>query len=119
MTTRSLPPMLALIALALASCGYETIDEATCPPGGTKLTYANFGKQFFSDHCNSCHSAETKLRKGAPENYFFNTRAAILEHKDRIFAESAASNNSMPPGPDDPPIEEREKLAEWLVCGAP
>jgi mono/diheme cytochrome c family protein len=109
----------ALIALALASCGYQTIDEATCPPGGTKLTYEGFGRPFFLGKCNRCHSAETKDRQGAPENYVFNTRAEILEHKDRIFAESAGPNNSMPPGPDDPSIEERDKLAEWLVCGAP
>jgi len=116
---QSLRAALAVAALALASCGYQTIDEATCPPAGTKLTYASFGESFFSGHCNSCHSAETKLRKGAPENYFFNTRAAIVEHKDRIFAESAGANDSMPPGPDDPALEERDKLAEWLVCGAP
>jgi uncharacterized membrane protein len=112
-------PALALLALALASCGYQTIDEATCPPGGTKLTYDVFGQQFFTGYCNRCHSAETKLRQGAPENYVFNTRAQILEHKDRIFARSAGSNDSMPPGPEDPPIKQRERLAEWLVCGAP
>ncbi len=116
---QSLRAALAVAALALASCGYQTLDEATCPPAGTKLTYANFGQAFFSGHCNSCHSAETKNRKGAPESYFFNTRAAIVEHQDRIFAESAGANDSMPPGPDDPALEERDKLAEWLVCGAP
>ena len=110
---------LAFAALVLASCGYQTIDEATCPPGGTKLTYASFGQPFFASNCNYCHSAETSLRQGAPENYVFSTRAAIAEHKDRIFARSAGSNDSMPPGPDDPPVEERDKLAEWLVCGAP
>lgn len=110
---------LALLTLALASCGHETIDEATCPPGGTKLTDEVFGKQFFSGHCNSGHSAETKLRQGAPDNYVFSTRAQIVEHKDRIFERSAGTNDSMPPGPDDPAIEERDKLAEWLVCGAP
>ena len=49
----------------------------------------------------------------------FSTRAQIFEHKERIFERSAGNNDSMPPGPDDPPIEERDKLAEWLVCGAP
>ena len=113
-TLRMLP-----LALALASCGYETIDQATCPPGGTKLTYANFGEQFFVTYCDSCHSAETSLRKGAPEDYVFASRADIVQHKDRVFARSAGTNDSMPPGPDDPPIDERDKLAEWLVCGAP
>ena len=110
---------LALTPLLLASCGYQTIDEATCPPGGTMLTYEGFAQPFFAGNCDYCHSATTSLRKGAPENYVFSTRAQIATHRDRIFARSAGSNDSMPPGPDDPPIEERDKLAEWLVCGAP
>jgi uncharacterized membrane protein len=110
---------IALLTLALASCGYETIDEITCPPEGTALTFASFGRPFFVGRCNTCHSAETSSRQGAPDNYVFDTRAQILEHKDRIFARSAGPNDSMPPGPDDPPREERDKLAEWLVCGAP
>ena len=39
--------------------------------------------------------------------------------RERIFLRSAADNTTMPPGPDDPPIEERAKLAEWIACGAP
>ena len=119
MTARASRAALALVALALASCGYKTLDEATCPPAGTTLTYANFGQQFFSGYCNSCHSAASSDRQGAPDNYVFATRLQIAEHKDRIFARSAGSNDSMPPGPNDPPIEERDKLSEWLVCGAP
>ena len=119
MSARSSRLALAAVALALASCGYQNLDEATCPPAGTKLTYANFGEAFFSGYCNICHSAETKNRKGAPENYVFASRAEILANKDRIFTESAGVNDSMPPGPDDPPREDRDKLAEWLVCGAP
>jgi hypothetical protein len=43
----------------------------------------------------------------------------VQRHRTRIFARSAADNDSMPPGPDDPPEAEREKLADWLACGAP
>jgi uncharacterized membrane protein len=116
---RSSRVALALAALVLASCSYKNIDEATCPPGGTKLTYASFGQGFFASYCDSCHSAPSSDRQGAPDNYVFASRAQIADHKDRIFARSAGSNDSMPPGPDDPPIAERDKLAEWLVCGAP
>jgi uncharacterized membrane protein len=112
-------PLLALLTLALASCGYATIDEATCPPQGTKLTYEAFGRPFFLVYCNTCHSAEISARRGAPDNYVFDTREQILEHQARIFERSAGTNDSMPPGPDDPPIDQRDKLAEWLVCGAP
>lgn len=109
----------AILILSACGCGFETIDEASCPKGGTTLTYENFGQGFFTSRCNYCHSAELSKRKGAPENYVFDTLAEIKEHKDRIFARAAGTNDSMPPGPDDPPLAERQKLAEWLVCGAP
>jgi len=111
--------LLGLATLSTSSCGFETIDDATCPTGGTSLTYANFGQGFFARHCNSCHSAPLGKRNGAPDNQVFETLEQVRFHKDRIFVRSAGDNDSMPPGPDDPPIDERKKLAEWLVCGAP
>src|SRR5262249_30706730 len=100
-------------------CGFETLDEASCPKEGTKLTYESFGAPFFGRHCNVCHSAETGSRQGAPGNYVFETREQVLEHRSRIFVRAAGADDSMPPGPDDPPRDERNKLAEWLACGAP
>lgn len=107
------------LALLAAGCHVDSIEDYPCPPGGTELTYEGFGKPFFSSNCNYCHSAETGEREGAPDNYVFDTRKQIIAHEERIFARSAATNDSMPPGPDDPPLEEREQLAEWLACGAP
>jgi hypothetical protein len=43
----------------------------------------------------------------------------VVRHRERIYIRAAGSNDSMPPGPDDPPRAERDKLAEWLACGAP
>ena len=40
----------------------------------------------------------------------------LLDWADRIFVRAAATNDSMPPGPDDPPQAERDDLAEWLAC---
>jgi hypothetical protein len=110
--------LLALLTL-LAGCGFETLDEASCPPGGTTLTYENFGRSFFAAHCNRCHSAPVGDREGAPEGYVFSTHAEVRAQADRIFARSAGDNVSMPPGPDDPPLEARQSLAVWLACGAP
>lgn len=113
--------LLLLIALALPAAGCEVleIEDFPCPPAGTKLTYQNFGQGFFSANCDRCHSAEVGDREGAPEGYSFDSLAQIRKHKARIFARSAGPNDSMPIGPDDPPREERDKLAEWLSCGAP
>lgn len=113
--------MKALVAIAmlataiLAACsGAETIDQHPCPPGGTTLTYENFGKGFMDSYCVRCH--------GGPNGYSsraFTTVESIRANKDRIYANSAGDNTFMPPGPDDPPRSERDNLANWLACGAP
>lgn len=92
------------------------IDELTCPPEGTPLTYDNFGADFLATHCNSCHSTG---KSGAPRAYRFDTLDEVLVHKDRIFIRAAGPNVTMPPGPDDPQQTDRDDLAEWLACGAP
>jgi mono/diheme cytochrome c family protein len=110
--------LLALIFF-VGACKETTIDERTCPPEGTKLTYATFGKGFMESHCQTCHGQTSSGRKGAPSSYDFGSIDDVRVHKTRIFARAAADNTTMPPGPDDPPEGDRERLAEWLACGAP
>lgn len=118
-TTMRPPHLFNVLPLVLASCSSgPTLEEASCPPGGTTLTYENFGKSFLDTHCQGCHGG-ARDRKGAPSGYSFSTRAEAHEFRDRIFARAAMSNTTMPPGPDDPPRAERDKLGEWLACGAP
>ena len=114
--------MRALVLLAaLAACDPPpvTIDQYACPSAGTQLSYASFGASFLDASCNRCHSAEVGERHGAPESYRFDTLDDVHAHAARIFVRAAGPNTSMPPGPDDPPIDERDQLAEWLACGAP
>jgi uncharacterized membrane protein len=111
--------LAATASLALSGCfGFKSIEEDACPAAGTKLTWDNFGKAFFANNCNYCHSADEGDRQGAPGTYVFETVEQVRAHTARIYVRSASSNDSMPPGPDDPPRAERDKLAEWLVCGA-
>jgi len=107
--------------LVLAACDPQamTIDQYACPASGTQLTYDNFGAQFFADHCNSCHSAQAGDRHGAPDAYRFDTLDEVHQRAARIFVNSAGPNTTMPPGPYDPPVDQRDQLAEWLSCGAP
>ena len=113
--------VFALAPLALAACGffYTDIEEWDCPSEGTSLTYENFGAAFINAHCQSCHGSTATDRAGAPGEFIFDTRSQVERHRARIFARSAGENDSMPPGPDDPTLEERTKLADWLACGAP
>lgn len=110
---------LAFILITACAQPVVTIDEYPCPPGGTPLTYESFGRTFFSTNCNDCHNANDGSRLGAPGTYRFETVEDVRRLRERIFARAATTNISMPPGPEDPPPEEREALAEWLACGAP
>ncbi len=116
---RALRASVAGLVLASGACKATTLDERTCPPAGTTLTYEAFGAPFLAQHCQRCHGAAPSDREGAPSSFDFGTHADVHRHKDRIFVRSAADNTTMPPGPDDPTPEERERLAEWLSCGAP
>ena len=111
---------LVFLLIALAGCKPETsIDDYPCPQEGTKLTYETFGRDYLATNCQTCHGQSSTERKGAPSGYDFATVEAVREQKRRIFARAAADNTTMPPGPDDPPAADRNKLAEWLACGAP
>lgn len=113
--------MKIALVLLLAACDPPpmTIDEYPCPSTGTPLTYASFGRGFLDENCNSCHSAQAGYRHGAPEGFHFDTLDEIHAHASRIFVRAAGPNVTMPPGPDDPPSDARQQLADWLACGAP
>ena len=113
--------ILTALAIGLGACGDESsgLEDYPCPEGGTKLTYDGFGKAFMGNYCQGCHGSTVKERNGAPPSYVFDTHDQVIAHEDRIFARAAGDNDSMPPGPDDPPDADRTRLAEWLACGAP
>lgn len=107
--------MRALAFAFLAACAEAPmeIDEMSCAQPST-LTYDNFGANFLSTYCNSCHASGTA---GAPRDIKFNSIDDVHSHRSRIFIRAAGPNVTMPPGPTDPPQAERDQLAEWLACG--
>ena len=112
--------LAGLLLPALAGCKpYQELSDHPCPPQGTPLTYENFGATFLNSYCQSCHGGSAQDRKGAPGDFLFDTRDQVVRQRERIFVRSAAGNDTMPPGPVDPPLADREKLADWLACGAP
>ena len=120
MNHASLGISVLLFGVGLLRCSstFESFEERLCPSDGSVLTYETFGEDFMTGWCQSCHGSSSGDRRGAPGEYIFDTVEQIRRHKERIYVRSAGSNTSMPPGPDDPSLDEREKLAEWLACGA-
>ncbi|HEX7664594.1 MAG TPA: hypothetical protein VF407_08790 [Polyangiaceae bacterium] len=127
------------VAAGNAGCqGQDTLDGHTCPSGATTtsstttddggapvatdpnaITYDNFARGFFDQWCQSCHAANVTDRNGAPDDIFFDTRDDIWRLRTQVYAQAAGANASMPIGPHGPTDADREKLADWLSCGAP
>ena len=106
--------LFLVLGLLAVGCGGGAATDSTCPTGNT-LTYANFGQQFFTSYCNSCHSSGTRPALG--------TVAEIRANSSRIDSEAAAGPNAtntyMPEGGSTPTTAERTQLGQWLACGAP
>ena len=112
-----------LCGLLLAACGGGATG-ATCPPDST-LTASNFGEDFMGRYCIRCHASSLKgsARQGAPASSNLDTLEAVRQQTEVIDrwagAGPNAENTLMPPSGPAPSSEERQKLGEWLACGAP
>ena len=100
----------AVLAVMLIGCTSATstgIQPVSCPPEST-LTYANFGEELVAAQCLECHDNERPT---------LLTQSAIQANASKILQE-AVYTDAMPEK-NDMPLAEREKLGEWLACGAP
>jgi uncharacterized membrane protein len=119
------------MALALPSaCGSEApaptgrqSTGATC--GSSTLTYATFAAPLLTQYCTGCHSAALvgAARSSAPLGLDFDTLTDVRTAAaaiDRVAGSGPdAVNTDMPPGAPRPRLDQRERLASWLACGAP
>lgn len=118
------------LLLALAACGadgpspaptagFESVWERPCPEG-SPLTWDSFGAAFVLSWCTSCHSSDLPegMRQQAPPDVNLDTAGGVRRNLERVWLRAADGNTTMPPlgGPSP---EERERLGEWLACGAP
>ncbi len=89
-------------------------------------TAQSFGTAFLQTYCLSCHSASLTgdARQGATEGVNFDTLEDVRRQTEMIDIHAAAgpkaTNTQMPPSKSPQPTQqEREKLGQWLACGAP
>lgn len=115
--------MLALVSLSHGACGDADPDASgiDCPEGST-LGYDNFGRQFVSDYCTSCHAGALPLaaRQGAPLDQVFDTLPQIRAKADTL-QRQVTIDKRMPFGPSSRKPSDADRLAfgQWLACGAP
>lgn len=107
------------VAVAMVGCGGGSgaATGATCPSGGSSLTYANFGQGFMANYCVSCHGGSR-----ASGGISLDTQAKVQAHLSAIDLTAAAgpsgTNTAMPESGTAPTAAERQQLGEWLACGA-
>ena len=101
---------------SVASDASTALDASVCQT--TTLTYENFGEQFFSDFCTTCHASDAENRRGAPSGKNWDTLANVMAEAVRIDAR-AGTGTTMPPAsaPAIPSADDRAKLSEWIACG--
>lgn len=80
--------------------------------GACALTYENFGKQFMTTYCVSCHSGAA-----AKHNVQLDTLAGVQKNKTQV-KRQAVTTTVMPEANPKPMSAERQKLGQWLDCGA-
>jgi uncharacterized membrane protein len=117
--------MRALVALSLlALAGCSSPSGAACPNGST-ATWDNFGKDFTLAYCQRCHATNVTgaARKGATPDVNFDTVEGVRAHAAAMDEYAGAGPNGvktfMPPDDPKPDAAERQKLSQWLACGAP
>jgi mono/diheme cytochrome c family protein len=95
------------------------LDGPLCPPGGTSLSYAGFGRPFFAAHCTGCHSKDLSgpARNGAPPGLDWDVHGAVAQNAARI--RDQVLRGKMPPAGEAVGDAERARLAEWIACGTP
>lgn len=104
----------AVLLLAVSACSGGAsstgIEPLSCPDTGTTLTYANFGEELIANNCTTkgCHDRRQPV---------LTTQAAIQQHASEIL-DQAVYTDAMPQN-HDMSLDERRRLGEWLVCGAP
>lgn len=110
----------ALLGLTLLVAGCPTAEPLDVEGDCAVLTWENYGEGEMRNWCTGCHSSGVvgANRNGAPSGVDFDDLVGVREHRERILARATGDNPTMPlVGGGD--AEDRERLRQWLECGAP
>lgn len=127
---------IGFLAMTLVAC--ETVDAGKyAPPTGDPtpweedtgepetdedpcadvpiVNWDNFGRGFFRESCQGCHSSAVSYRYGAPEDINFDSLEDVWSNPGWVLAVAGGEDPSMPPqgGTTD---ADRERLYVWLTC---
>jgi uncharacterized membrane protein len=99
--------MIALLGLACQAGGADSGQPCA-------VTWDGWADGFFTTWCQSCHSAQSEHRYGAPEGVDLETEADIATWAERIRVR-VLEEETMPIG-GGIPQDERTLLARYLEC---
>jgi Sec-independent protein translocase protein TatA len=106
-----------------------SVPLPACPPDNT-LTWRSFGGGFLLTWCTGCHSSHlaADARQDAPTDINFDTHAAFKPHASLVYERAVLeahafirdpnTGSPMPPA-GLPPESDRQRLTQWIACGAP
>lgn len=106
--------MLLLLWACTGAPESDTAAVCLADTDPAAVTWDNWGEDFFTSYCDSCHSARTPDRRGAPESAVFDTEAQVVAQLSRVQAR-VLDEETMPLGggvfPDDLIL-----LAAYIKC---
>jgi Sec-independent protein translocase protein TatA len=114
---------------AKAAPSAPSVPLPACPPDNT-LTWRSFGGGFLLTWCTGCHSSHlaADARQDAPIDVNFDTHAAFKPHASLVYERAVLEahavlrdpNTASPMPPAGlPPESDRQRLTQWIACGAP
>lgn len=98
-------------SMASSDAGRDAALGADTGASGCTLTYENFGKQFMTMYCATCH---TGLFAG--HGVMLDSLAGVQRNKAAI-KQQAVTGTAMPQANPKPTSAERQQLGQWLDCG--
>jgi hypothetical protein len=105
-----------LILALLAACSGETPeDTASACADAPVMGWADVGQPLLLEYCDTCHTATSPQRQGAPEDVVFDTYEQVEALRVSMLYVLQSDPPVMPPlltVPDN----DQELMISWLSC---